>query len=481
MQKNSIFNFSYSYLNLPEKFHSITKISSFPKLETFVINKKLFKSLNILIDKKDDLANILAGKEKYNKSFSQAYAGHQFGNFTNLGDGRAIIIGEHVTKNKQLLDIQLKGSGITPYSRNGDGKATLKSMLREYIISEAMHNLNIPSSRSLAIISTGEYIYRQTKEKGAILARIMNSHIRVGTFEYASYLCSEDELKNLTTYTINRLYPELKKHKNPALALLNIVMEKQIDLIVNWMRVGFIHGVMNTDNTSIYGETFDYGPCAFINSYNPEKTYSSIDYNKRYSFGNQPMVLKWNISRFAESLIPIIHKNKEKSIELAQSLINQFDKSWNKKFYKMMLSKIGIKTYEKKLFPLIDELLDIMKKNKLDYTNTFLAISQNYFDKNILIKESNFALWIKKWKASINKYSSKEEAKRLMKKNNPFIIPRNHLVEEALFEAENGNLKPFQNLIDVIENPYKQRDNLEKFIEPPEHKFEERFQTFCGT
>ena len=287
MQKNSMFKFSYSYLNLPEKFHSITEIPSFPKLETFVINKKLFKSLNILIDKKDDLANILAGKEKYNKSFSQAYAGHQFGNFTNLGDGRAIIIGEHVTKNKRLLDIQLKGSGITPYSRNGDGKATLKSMLREYIISEAMHNLNIPSSRSLAIISTGEYIYRQTKEKGAILARIMNSHIRVGTFEYASYLCSEDELKNLTTYTIDRLYPELKNHKNPTLALLNSVMEKQIDLIVNWMRVGFIHGVMNTDNTSIYGETFDYGPCAFINSYDPDKTYSSIDFRMSIFYCNQ--------------------------------------------------------------------------------------------------------------------------------------------------------------------------------------------------
>ena len=296
-----------------------------------------------------------------------------------MGDGRAIILGEHITDDKQRFDVQLKGSGRTPYSRSGDGKATLKAMLREYLISEAMHYLNIPSSRSLTVIKTGEQIHRQTIQEGAVLARVMKSHIRVGTFEYASYYCSKDNLKKLTSYTINRLYPEINQHKNPPLSLLDKVMTNQIDLVVNWMRVGFIHGVMNTDNTSISGETFDYGPCAFINTYNPETTYSSIDHNNRYSFGNQPKIIKWNISRFAETLLPIIHQDKEKSLQLAQYVIDNFDDLWNKKYYEMMLSKIGIKHSDKMLYPLIDELLHFMQRFNKDYNNTFWLLSQDNF------------------------------------------------------------------------------------------------------
>ena len=476
-----MFKFDYSYLTLPSQFYSRTKASTFPKPRVIIINQKLCNTFNFLIKNKNDLATLLLVNRKLNKSFSQAYAGHQFGNFTKLGDGRAIILGEHVTDDKQRFDVQLKGSGRTPYSRSGDGKATLKSMLREYLISEAMHYLNIPSSRSLTVIKTGEQIHRQTRQEGAVLARVMKSHIRVGTFEYASYYCSKDDLKKLTSYTINRLHPEINQHKNPPLSLLDRVMNNQIDLVVNWMRVGFIHGVMNTDNTSISGEAFDYGPCAFINTYKPETTYSSIDYNKRYSFGNQPKIIKWNILRFAETLLPIIHQDKEKSIQLAQSVIDNFDDLWNKKYYEMMLNKIGIKHSDTILYPLIDELLHFMQRFNKDYNNTFWSLSQNNFLKNTLMNESAFILWYKKWQKKLNRLSSIKEAQDLMKKNNPIIIPRNHLVEEAIEEASNGNLNLFQQLLQIISHPYQQQDDLDKFMKPPKASFEESFQTYCGT
>jgi len=306
----------YTYLTLPSLFHSLTKPSFFPKPEIFLSNNQLYKKFNLSIKNKDKLLDVILNERYHEKSFAQAYAGHQFGYFTKLGDGRAIIIGEYATKDNKMLDFQLKGAGITKYSRNGDGKATLRSMLREYLISEAIHYLNIPTSRSLAVIKTGEAIFREAKEDGALLVRIMKSHIRVGTFEYASYFSSMKDLKKLTSYTIARICPEIKNRKNPPLELLNYVMEKQIELVVNWMRIGFVHGVMNTDNTSISGESFDYGPCAFINSYDPYKVFSSIDFNGRYSFGNQAKIIKWNITKFAESLLTIINPNKDKSIIL---------------------------------------------------------------------------------------------------------------------------------------------------------------------
>ena len=476
-----MFNFDYSYLSLPNQFYSITETNVFPKSETILINKKICDKFNLSINSKKYLTTLLLDKRKFKTSFSQAYAGHQFGHFTKLGDGRAIIIGEHITNDDQRFDIQLKGGGRTKYSRSGDGKATLKAMLREYLISEAMHYLNIPSSRSLAVIKTGEEIRRQTIQKGGILARVMKSHIRVGTFEYASYYCSKDNLKTLTSYTINRLYPEINKYKNPPLYLLKKVMRKQIDLVVHWMRVGFLHGVMNTDNTAISGEAFDYGPCAFINRYNPKTSYSSIDYNKRYAFGNQPGIIKWNISRFAESLIPIIHQNKDKSIQLAQSVIDDFDDLWNNKYYGMMLNKIGIKHNDKTLYPLVDELLYFMQRFNKDYNNTFLSLSQDNLLTNTLMNEPSFKIWCKKWQETIKKFSSMKDAKYLMQKNNPFIIPRNHLVEKALEEASDGDMNLFKKLLHIISTPYQYRDGLGKFTEPPGSIFEQNFQTYCGT
>ncbi len=476
-----MFNFDYSYLSLPEKFYSITKPNVNSCAKVFLLNNQICNKFKLKINKEEELIKLLFSNKKYRKSYAQAYAGHQFGYFTKLGDGRAIILGEHITKDNKRFDIQIKGAGRTQYSRNGDGKATFGSMLKEYLMSEAMHYLNISSSRSLAVIKTGENIYRTSKEEGSILVRVMKSHIRVGTFEYASYFGSSEDLKKITTYSINRLFPEISKSDNHSLTLLELVMQKQIDLVVDWMRVGFIHGVINTDNTSISGESFDYGPCAFMNTYDPETVYSSIDYNGRYAFGNQPKIIKWNILRFAEALLPIIHKNKEKSIQLAQSVINKFDAIWKKKYYGMMLKKIGFKNNHTGLYTLIDELLNLMKKLKLDYTNTFYLLSQNNFNKSQISSNSDFIKWEKKWQDSIKKTNCMKEAKHLMNKYNPVFIPRNYIVDEAIKKAVNGDMTSINKLLEILSNPYQYQDDLKGFMKPPTANFEECFQTYCGT
>ena len=476
-----MFNFDYSYLSLPKKFYSLTKPEVNSDSKIFLLNDQISDEFKLKIKKSEELINLLFSNKNYRKSYAQAYAGYQFGHFTKLGDGRAIMIGEHVTKQNKRFDIQLKGGGITQYSRNGDGKASLGSMLREYLISEAMHYLNIPSSRSFALIKTGETIYRNSKEEGSILVRVMKSHIRVGTFEYASYFGSSEDLKKITSYSINRLYPEIKNNDNPSLALLDLVMQKQIDLVVDWMRVGFIHGVMNTDNTSISGESFDYGPCSLMNNYDPNTVYSSIDHNGRYAFGNQPKIIKWNILRFAEALLPVIHQNEKKSIQLAQSIIDKFDEYWKKTYYSMMLKKIGFKNHDIALYPLIDELLNLMKKLKMDYTNTFYFLSQDNFKTNQISINNEFIEWQKKWNKSIKKTNSLNEAKQLMKKYNPVFIPRNHLVDEAIKKAVIGDMSSFNKLLEILKKPYKNIYGLEEFMQPPSPNFEECFQTYCGT
>ena len=476
-----MFNFDYSYLSLPKKFYSLTKPEVNSDSKIFLLNDQISDEFKLKIKNSEELINLLFSNKNYRKSYAQAYAGYQFGHFTKLGDGRAIMIGEHVTKQNKRFDIQLKGGGITQYSRNGDGKASLGSMLREYLISEAMHYLNIPSSRSLALIKTGETIYRRSKEEGSILVRVMKSHIRVGTFEYASYFGSSEDLKKITSYSINRLYPEIKNNDNPSLALLDLVMQKQINLVVDWMRVGFIHGVMNTDNTSISGESFDYGPCSFMNNYDPNTVYSSIDHNGRYAFGNQPKIIKWNILRFAEALLPVIHQNEKKSIQLAQSVIDTFDEYWKKTYYSMMLKKIGFKNHDIALYPLIDELLNLMKKLKMDYTNTFYFLSQDNFKTNQISINNEFIEWQKKWNKSIKKTNSLNEAKQLMKKYNPVFIPRNHLVDEAIKKAVIGDMSSFNKLLEILKKPYKNIYGLEEFMQPPSPNFEDCFQTYCGT
>ena len=315
-----------------------------PKLTIFNhgFSKELgldFSSLN-----NNQIASIFSGNllPKESKCIAQAYAGHQFGYFTMLGDGRAILIGEHLSKNNKRFDIQFKGSGKTPYSRNGDGRAALGPMLREYIVSEAMHCLGIPTTRSLAVVKTGENVIRETPLPGAILTRIAASHIRVGTFQYMTATEDEKNLKTLFDYTIDRHYPKIKDSKTPAIDLLKIVMEKQIKLVVDWMRVGFIHGVMNTDNMAISGETIDYGPCAFMDAYDPETVFSSIDHNGRYAYFNQPGITKWNLARFAETLLPLIDKNKDKAIKIVTEIINNFGEIYKKNWLEMMRKKLGL-------------------------------------------------------------------------------------------------------------------------------------------
>jgi serine/tyrosine/threonine adenylyltransferase len=483
MPTNNPFNFDYSYLALPDKFYSLVKPGSFPSPEIFLLNDRLCDELNVPTQTPEDFIDLLVGKEPNNtsKSFAQAYAGHQFGHFTMLGDGRAIIVGEHLTKNDNRFDIQLKGSGRTRYSRGGDGKATLKAMLREYLISEAMHYLHIPSSRSLAVIKSGEPVFRETRQEGAVLVRVMNSHLRVGTFQFAAHFGSIEDLKALTTYTIQRLYPDIEHEENPVISLLNKVMINQTELVANWMRVGFIHGVMNTDNTAISGETFDYGPCAFMNAYHPDTVFSSIDSYGRYAFDNQPRIIKWNIARFAETLMPIIHPDKEKSLQLAQDVMDRFDEVWIEKYYGTMLNKLGFESNKSELHPLVDELLKLMEKLKMDYTNTFWALSQEISLKDSAINSSEFKPWLDKWNHLIENTNGTQRAKLLMKKHNPSYITRNHLVEQALNEAVSGNMSLYKKLLTVMSQPYQYQNNMDEFMKPSEMEFESRYQTFCGT
>ena len=376
-------NFENSYLELPDIFYSKTKAENFPKLELILKNKDLIDTLNINHENFDNLLLDTIYNKQLN-SFSQAYAGHQFGHFTILGDGRATLLGEHINNNKERFDIQLKGSGKTPYSRNGDGKGTLKSMLREYIVSEAMHNLNIKTTRSLAILNTGQKIQRETYEEGGILVRVAKSHIRVGTFQFASLSKKQNDIKDLLDYTINRLYPEIVDEKDKYLNFFEKITNSQINLIVNWQRVGFIHGVMNTDNMSLSGETIDYGPCAFLDEYNPNKVFSSIDKNGRYAFNNQPKIALWNLARLAETFLHLIDVNEELAIKKIENILMRYEVKYHDLWLEMMKNKIGINQDHAKDKDLIKELLDLMQVFKLDYTNTFIEIEN---DMNYSLKQ----------------------------------------------------------------------------------------------
>ena len=353
--------FDNSYARLPDIMLSrLAPISvKIPKL--IILNNKLSEELGLNFSNisNEHIALLFSGNilPKGSETIAQAYAGHQFGHFTILGDGRAIVIGEHLTPDNKRFDIQFKGSGRTPYSRDGDGRAALGPMLREYIISESMHELNIPTTRSLAVVKTGENVIRETPLPGAILTRVAASHLRVGTFQYVSLNNDIKTLKVLVDYAIDRHYPKSKETKNPALTLLKNVMEKQIELVTNWMRVGFIHGVMNTDNMTISGETIDYGPCAFMDTYNPETVFSSIDLQGRYAYFNQPGITKWNLLRFAETLLPLIHNEHDRAIKIAEETVNSFGEIYKKHWIKMMRNKIGLFGEEAEDENLISSLL----------------------------------------------------------------------------------------------------------------------------
>ncbi|MFY8091589.1 MAG: protein adenylyltransferase SelO [Chitinophagaceae bacterium] len=478
------FNFNNTYLSLPSAFYSLVKPSTLNQAEMVLINYKLAQTLDINLENKKALEEVLFGndEEVNNHSFAQAYAGHQFGGFTMLGDGRAIVLGEHVDVNKNRFDIQLKGGGRTPYSRGGDGKATLKAMLREYLMSESMHYLGIPTSRSLAVVSTGETVFRETAHQGAFVARIMKSHIRIGTFEFASYLAEKDNLKALLDYTINRLYPHLITNNNKALAFLDTVIAKQLSLVALWMRVGFIHGVMNTDNIAITGETFDYGPCAFMNAYDPNTVFSSIDTGGRYAFGNQPNIIKWNLIKLAQALLPMVDEDQKTAVTLVQKAFENFDNTWFDVYYNAMLNKLGIenKTIQDRF--LVDELLQIMHQLQLDYTNTFLSLSSEIEGVTNFSNDKIFITWKERWLQRVADNSNGlETAKAIMQQNNPVFIPRNDKVEQALEAACNGDFGSYNLLLDVISKPYSYNKNYDSFLAAPNKNFETSYKTFCGT
>jgi uncharacterized protein YdiU (UPF0061 family) len=449
-----------------------------------ILNEQLAKELNLDFTKTEekDLSLLFSGNSLPNGSttIAQAYAGHQFGHFTMLGDGRAVLLGEHISNKNNRFDIQFKGSGRTSFSRGGDGRAALGPMLREYIVSEAINALNIPTTRSLAVVKTGEKVVRENLLEGAILTRVASSHLRVGTFQYIAAKQNIEDLNTLVNYTIERHYPQIKLSKTKALDLLNLVMEKQCLLVVDWMRVGFIHGVMNTDNMTISGETIDYGPCAFMDQYHPKTVFSSIDKFGRYAYSNQPPITKWNLARFAECLIPLIDKNEEAAIKIATDVIDNFQNIYEKKWLNMMRDKLGLFGEDKNDRKLIDDLLNWMEKHKIDYTNTFCHLMEIKIDDNIY-KDEAFIAWFDEWKkrSKLNN-SSKEKQIELMKKNNPIVIPRNHKVEEALTEANNGSLEKMNKLNNVLKTPYSNQEDITEY-QVPAPMTDEKYQTFCGT
>jgi uncharacterized protein YdiU (UPF0061 family) len=477
-------HFDNTYSKLSKTFIEDIKPTPVHDPELVILNEQLAKELNLDFSKtkEKDLSLLFSGNSLPDgtNTIAQAYAGHQFGHFTMLGDGRAVLLGEHISNKNNRFDIQFKGSGRTSFSRGGDGRAALGPMLREYIISEAINTLNIPTTRSLAVVKTGEKVVRENLLEGAILTRVASSHLRVGTFQYIAARQNIEDLNTLVDYTIERHYPQIKPSKTKALDLLNLVMEKQCLLVVDWMRVGFIHGVMNTDNMAISGETIDYGPCAFMDQYHPKTVFSSIDKFGRYAYSNQPPITKWNLARFAECLIPLIDKNEEAAIKIATDVIDNFQNIYEKKWLNMMRDKLGLFGEDKNDRKLIDDLLNWMEKHKIDYTNTFCHLMEIKIDENTY-KEEAFITWFDEWKkrSKLNN-SSKEKQIELMKKNNPIVIPRNHKVEEALSEAYNGNLEKMNKLNNVLKNPYSNQEDIAEY-QVPAPMTDEKYKTFCGT
>lgn len=478
-------NIMNSYSRLPKLFFSPLTPNPVRNPKLILLNDSLSASLGLnagALQTEDGIA-LFAGNAILENAIplAQAYAGHQFGYFTMLGDGRAMLIAEQITPQNELFDIQLKGSGRTPYSRGGDGRAALGPMLREFIISEAMHGLGIPTTRSLAIVTTGESIIREKKLPGTILTRVAASHLRVGTFEYAANWGSLEELKALADYAIERHYPEVQDNENPYKAFLKKVVQHQASLISKWQLVGFIHGVMNTDNMTISGETIDYGPCAFMDVYDPATVFSSIDRHGRYAYGNQPSIGKWNLSRFAESLIPLLHNDQHKAINIAQQAIDKFTEMVQIYWLHGMRAKLGLFNEENEDEQLVTDLLQLMQTYRADYTNTFLSLTFNQTENSSLFKAKEFTQWKERWEIRRDRQESKNSSDQLMKNSNPAVIPRNHRVEEALEAAvEKGDYSVMHRLLQALSSPYQHSaEQVEYATLPPETS--KCYKTYCGT
>jgi uncharacterized protein YdiU (UPF0061 family) len=418
---------------------------------------------------------------------AQAYAGHQFGNLTRLGDGRAILLGEHLDPVGNRWDIQLKGPGLTPYSRGGDGRAALGPMLREYLISEAMHALGIPTTRSLAVALTGEPVFREDTLPGAVLTRVASSHLRVGTFELFSALGDVQALKTLADYALRRHFPERADDPHPGKALLEAVVERQSALVAQWMRVGFVHGVMNTDNAAVSGETLDYGPCAFLDAYDPSTVFSSIDRQGRYAFGNQPKITSWNLARFAEALLPILAPDEAGAIEVAQVCLASFPARFRRDWLTAYRGKLGLVTEEDGDAALIEELLAWMHSNQADFTRTFRGLRPDMDPPATVAQDSaapdpRFLEWHRRWAGRLERQGLPlPRVLDVMAGQNPVIIPRNHEVQAALDAAsQRQEWAPFHALLTALQTPYREDGAPESLSQPPPPGTP-RCRTFCGT
>ena len=478
--------FDNSYARLSDTFYANLSLHPVTHPEIVKLNVRLAEELGLNSEELQGEEGVqqLAGNVAPEGSFplAQAYAGHQFGYFTMLGDGRALLYGEQITPSKERYDIQLKGAGRTPFSRGGDGRAALGPMLREYIMSEAMVGLGIPTTRSLAVVATGEDIQRETNLPGAILTRVAASHIRVGTFQFIANWGAYEDLQLLANYTITRHFPHIPNTEERYLFLLQEVIDKQAQLIAKWQHVGFIHGVMNTDNMAISGETIDYGPCAFMDTYDPKTVFSSIDTKGRYAYGNQPKIGAWNLARFAEALVPLLHEEEEVAIEIAQKEVMKYPELFESYWLAGMREKLGLFEEEAEDKGLIEELLKLMEQYEADYTNTFRALSHYKLDRIPFNDKEDFIQWTNKWEQRRKRQSqSIGESEELMQSRNPYVIPRNHRVEEAINAAVNkGDYEVMDQLLQVLAEPYKEIEEHASYCElPTPSKFP--YRTFCGT
>ncbi|MEH7076512.1 protein adenylyltransferase SelO [Neobacillus drentensis] len=479
-------NFDDSYAQLPDIFFTDTDPTPVQSPELIIFNQPLAVELGLNAEELENKngAAVFAGNQipEGARPLAQAYAGHQFGHFTKLGDGRAILLGEQITPKGERVDIQLKGPGRTPYSRGGDGRAALGPMLREYIISEAMHALGIPTTRSLAVVTTGEPVYRERTLPGAILTRLASSHVRVGTFQYAAKWGTVEELRALADYALHRHYPDAETGENRYLTLLQEVIKRQAGLVAKWQLVGFIHGVMNTDNMTISGETIDYGPCAFMDTYDPATVFSSIDTQGRYAYGNQPYIAGWNLARFAETLLPLLHDEQEQAVKLAQDEISKYMKLYQNHWLSGMRVKLGIFNEEKEDEILVQELLTMMEKYKADYTNTFRSLSIEKPEDTVVFKTPEFKQWYEKWQARLGRQQEpKTSSLQLMLSSNPAVIPRNHRVEAALEAAvDQEDYSVMERLLNVLSGPYAHSPEQDEYCKLPEQP-DQPYRTYCGT
>jgi uncharacterized protein YdiU (UPF0061 family) len=487
-----LFNFDNSYARDLDGFYRFWQPEASSKPQLIRLNRELADELQVDAEQlaTADGISVLAGNllPAGAEPLAQAYAGHQFGGFSpRLGDGRALLLGEVIDRNGKRRDIAFKGSGRTPFSRSGDGKCALGPALREYIIGEAMAALGIPTTRALAVVATGDWVRRERPLPGAVLTRIAASHVRVGTFEFFAAHHGAERVKQLADYVINRHDPQLAGHARPYLALLDAVAERQAELIARWLGVGFIHGVMNTDNMTISGETIDYGPCAFMESYDPATVFSSIDHHGRYAYGQQASIAQWNLARLAETLLPLIDDDSERAIALATAVLEAFPEHHAQYWLKVMRDKLGLDHSENVTVDrrLATDFLELLRQRKIDFTNGFRALydaanGQDAPLKQLFGNDAQFGHWQKAWQARQPQRSTQLIA--TMKHANPCHIARNHQVEYALEAAvERQDLAPFERLLGVLARPFDARPEDAAYAEPAPLAVTANYQTFCGT